>query len=87
VRIIELKNDVQTLVDQIAVALQNVAEDDASTSRPSGNASDQPKLTNGVGHPNVSDENSPDSSKPFARVDGVAPGSPAAEAVSIFSFV
>lgn len=83
VRIIELKNDIKSLVDQIATALQNVAQDDASSSNPT-NASDQPKLTNGDGHVNDSDGEPSDSSVPFARVDGVAPGSPAAEAVNTF---
>ncbi|KAG7088386.1 hypothetical protein E1B28_012387 [Marasmius oreades] len=68
VRIIELRNDLEALTNEIGKALEEVYD---------------PSLTAG----NKSDTEAAASSsfidsplKPFARVDGVAPGSPAAEA-------
>ncbi|KIM30061.1 hypothetical protein M408DRAFT_328466 [Serendipita vermifera MAFF 305830] len=71
VRIIEIRNDLKALVDEIAVALSKVGEDDASTG--DGGSS----MTNGT-HTNGSSV--PEDLTPFARVDGVAPNSPAASA-------
>ena len=67
VRIIELRNDHKGLMDRIMAALQDVYD-------PSTIAREEPLPTanNGSDASNV----------PFARVDGVAPGSPAASAVS-----
>ena len=73
VRIIELKNDLNALMDTIAVALAAVAKDDAASS----NSDNKTPLTNGVSH-----SGSHDTLKAFAKVNGVAPGSPAATAVS-----
>ncbi|THV00808.1 hypothetical protein K435DRAFT_854336 [Dendrothele bispora CBS 962.96] len=66
VRIIELRNDLKDVTDAIAKGLEAVYD---------------PKLA----APSASKEDAPSSStaeapKPFARVDGVAPGSPAADA-------
>lgn len=71
VRIIELRNDLTRIMDQIALALQNGGLNDDAAS------SSQVKLTNGV----QSQSNGDTSLRAFARVDGVAPNSPAAEAV------
>jgi 26S proteasome non-ATPase regulatory subunit 9 len=72
VRVIELRNDLSGLIDEIAIALTKVdKEGDAS----GGGAA---KLTNGN---SASEQTAPDDLIPFARVDGVAPGSPAATAV------
>ncbi|KAI0699298.1 hypothetical protein C8T65DRAFT_659838 [Cerioporus squamosus] len=65
VRIIELRNDHQALMDKIMVALQDVYD-------PSTLTREQPPATTGSA--------SGTSLEPFARVDGVAPGSPAASA-------
>ena len=67
VRIIELRNDHKSLMDNIMVALQDVYD-----------PSVLPK-----GGPSSIAEESNTSPTPFARVDGVAPGSPAAAAVSV----
>lgn len=64
VRIIELRNDLKQVTDDISVALQVIYD-------PAKNA-----------EPAVNGASTPDDLKPFARVDGVAPGSPATEAVS-----
>jgi 26S proteasome regulatory subunit N4 len=64
VRIIELRNDLEAITNEIGKALEAVY--DPSLAKPSGESSS-----------NTSSE----SMKPFARVDGVAPGSPAAESV------
>jgi len=71
VRVIELRNDLKAIMDQIALALQGIyppepeksptAVDAASMGLPSGTSDDTP----------------------FAIVDGVAPGSPAAQAVRL----
>lgn len=66
VRIIELRNDHKALMDRIMVALQSVYE-------PSSLPQEQrPSSTAGSASGTL---------QPFARVDGVAPGSPAASAV------
>ncbi|KAI0632062.1 hypothetical protein C8Q77DRAFT_1123702 [Trametes polyzona] len=65
VRIIELRNDHKALMDKILIALQDVY--DPSTQSQSSSAT-------------VSSADPDDAPQPFARVDGVAPGSPAASA-------
>jgi len=71
VRIIELRNDLAALMDEIAKALQTVyqppAEGEGSATTASAAA--------------VSGEATIAELLPFARVNGVAPGSPAADAV------
>lgn len=67
VRIIELRNDYKAILDDISKALQTVY------ARPEGDASEL--------QTEVAAE--PPAQVPFARVDGIAPGSPAAVAVSI----
>lgn len=65
VRIIELRNDLKTLMDKILLALQDVYDPNAQS------------------HSEASASQVSDGSlQPFAKVDGVAPGSPAASAVS-----
>ncbi|TFK88204.1 hypothetical protein K466DRAFT_521260 [Polyporus arcularius HHB13444] len=66
VRIIELRNDLKALMDKIMVALQDVYD-------PSTVSREQPSAT-------AASFTSGASLEPFARVDGVAPGSPAASA-------
>ena len=67
VRIIELRNDLSTVMNSIMNGLQGVF-DPSLVARDT--ASDWPAASN------------PSGLHPFARVDGVAPGSPAASAVS-----
>ncbi|KAI0365735.1 hypothetical protein BV20DRAFT_1027655 [Pilatotrama ljubarskyi] len=67
VRIIELRNDHKALMDKIMVALQEVYDPTAQSQPPSTSDSSE----------NSASESGP---QPFARVDGVAPGSPAATA-------
>ncbi|KAI0769000.1 hypothetical protein BD413DRAFT_558899 [Trametes elegans] len=67
VRIIELRNDHKALMDKIMLALQEVY-DPAAQAFTTNAASDNAQHTPG------------DTPVPFARVDGVAPGSPAASA-------
>jgi len=64
VRIIELRNDLKSVMDAIAKALEGIY--DPALAVPSA----QESSTGGT------------ALKPFARVEAVAPGSPAAEAVS-----
>jgi len=79
VRIIEIRNDLGNLVDEIATALTLVDKDDAA----SGSTSADGKLmTNGA---HINGSGVPEDLNPFARVDEVAPNSPAASAVSRFS--
>ncbi len=70
VRIIELRNDHTALMDRIMVALQSVYNP-STQSEPEENS----MITATAGA----------SLEPFARVDGVSPGSPAAAAVSTYS--
>ncbi|EMD39847.1 hypothetical protein CERSUDRAFT_112114 [Gelatoporia subvermispora B] len=65
VRIIELRNDLAAIMDRIMEGLQNVYDSGLA-------AAAEP-----VDAP-MSDSVSPDALLPFAKVDGVAPGSPAA---------
>ncbi|PVF94621.1 hypothetical protein CPB86DRAFT_808456 [Serendipita vermifera] len=74
VRIIELRNDLKQVVDDIAVALAQVSSDDAAGIRTNGAG---PTMVNGTSH---NEADSPEDLPGFARVDGVAPGSPAAVA-------
>ncbi|OSD07276.1 hypothetical protein PYCCODRAFT_1442045 [Trametes coccinea BRFM310] len=67
VRIIELRNDHKALMDKIMLALQEVYD-------PSAQA---PDVLASESHQAAA---STDELQPFARVDGVAPGSPAASA-------
>jgi len=66
VRIIELRNDLKDVMNAIGKALEGVFDPTLVVVNPSSNANDS-----ATGH----------NLKPFAKVDGVAPGSPAAEAV------
>ncbi|KAG8897559.1 putative 26S proteasome regulatory subunit, partial [Tulasnella sp. 408] len=65
VRIIELRNDLKAVTDELAVALQAVFN------------SPEPESAT---EPSTSGHAQPEALKPFARVDGVAPSSPANEA-------
>jgi len=77
VRIIELRNDLNAVMDEIGKALEkvydpvngNAVQLAASTTKNHGKV-------NGTG-----------AEKPFAKVDGVAPGSPAAQAVYFLKFI
>ncbi|KAG8931566.1 putative 26S proteasome regulatory subunit [Tulasnella sp. 417] len=71
VRIIELRNDLKAVTDELAVALQAVF----NSPEPEPAAAEAP----------TSSQEQPEALKPFARVDGVAPGSPANEAVTASS--
>ncbi|KAL0069796.1 putative 26S proteasome regulatory subunit [Marasmius tenuissimus] len=73
VRIIELRNDLEAITNEIGKALEAVYD-------PSIAADNKGSATTAASA-------STDSPKPFAKVDGVAPGGPAAEAVSFVSFV
>jgi len=80
VRIIEIRNDLKSLVDEIAAALALVGKDDGpddAAARSTG-AEGGPR-TNGS---HVNGSGVPEDLRPFARVDGVAPNSPASSAVS-----
>jgi hypothetical protein len=70
VRIIELRNDLKAIIADIAKALEAVYDPSAAPA-PDSSSSGAGALSN------VEE----DVTKPFARVDGVAPNSPAAEAV------
>jgi 26S proteasome regulatory subunit N4 len=67
VRIIELRNDLKAVMDEIAKSLERIYSVSSASNEPSEAAS-----SGSVAQ------------KPFARVDGVSPESPAAEAVSPF---
>ncbi|KAM5533439.1 hypothetical protein V8D89_012877 [Ganoderma adspersum] len=66
VKIIELRNDRDALMNDIGLALQNVYD-------PATRAREAPASSAATGAPGTASE-------PFAKVDGVAPGSPAASA-------
>lgn len=66
VRIIELRNDLKSVTDELAVALQDVFNSPEPGPNPAETSAGSPS--------------EPEALKPFARVDGVAPGSPANEA-------
>lgn len=69
IRIIELRNDLDAVVNAIAKALEGVYDVGVTHS-----ISDEASASAAV-------ETQTTTTKPFARVDGVAPGSPAADAV------
>lgn len=69
VRIIELRNDLKGLMDKMLLALQQVYDPSAQSQPVTAAASS-------------AEHASTDTPQPFAKVDGVAPGSPAATAVS-----
>lgn len=69
VRIIELRNDLSAVMDAISSGLQGVFD----PALPSSSATDGPTASN------------PSGLLPFAKVDGVVPGSPAASAVCLAS--
>lgn len=73
VRIIELRNDLKALMDKIMLALQQVYDPSAQSQSITAAASS-------------AEHASTDTPQPFAKVDGVAPGSPAATAVSPCGF-
>lgn len=80
VRIIELRNDRARLTDAIAQALEDVHS--------SARVSTAVKINGAIGASDYSSSSTPEppllsSLVPFARVDGVAPGSPAQQAVSV----
>ena len=68
VRIIELRNDLKDVTNNIAKALEAIYDPSSASVQASSS----------IDAPNSVEE---DTTQPFARVDGVAPGSPAAEAV------
>jgi 26S proteasome non-ATPase regulatory subunit 9 len=70
VRIIELRNDLKAVTDDIAKALESIYDPSVASASSSSGAEAQASTEE-------------DTTKPFARVDGVAPSSPAAEAVSV----
>lgn len=67
VRIIELRNDLKDVTNEIGKVLETVYSPSADAERDDANVEPPTKI---------------DVPEPFARVDGVAPGSPAAESVS-----
>lgn len=71
VRIIELRNDLKAVMDAIGKALEQVYDPSLSTSSESGTKETVQEHS----------ESPSQNLKPFAKVDGVAPGSPAADAV------
>ena len=75
VRIIELQNDITAIVERIKGALEEAAAEDASAIAV--------PTTNGVHNVNsiTNGANGDYASRPFGKVDGVAPGSPASTAV------
>lgn len=72
-RIIELRNDLKHCMDEIEKALQEVY--DPSLAPPPSPPADTPSTPS---------TDAAESLSPFAKVDGVAPGSPAAHAVCPF---
>jgi len=68
VRIIELRNDLKDVTNNIAKALEAIYDPSSAPVHASSS----------INAPNSVEE---DAIQPFARVDGVAPSSPAAEAV------
>jgi 26S proteasome non-ATPase regulatory subunit 9 len=83
VRVIELRNDRARLTDEIAQALADVHSSAASqpVSDVKINGIDGVAGQSPAGTPDVTEPH-PQILAPFARVDGVAPGSPAQQAVS-----
>jgi 26S proteasome non-ATPase regulatory subunit 9 len=81
VRVIELRNDITTIVERIKVALEEAAAEDASAAPATNGIREANVTTNGV--------NGVYESRPFGKVNGVAPGSPGSTAVrfDVVSFV
>jgi 26S proteasome regulatory subunit N4 len=77
VRVIELKNDMESVMNELAKALEGVYDP-----RNGGNVSENLRDSSIEPTGEASDDG-----KVFARVDGVAPGSPAAQAVCYYYFV
>lgn len=77
VRVIELQNDITAIVEKIKGALEEAAaEDTSSTAAPTTNGvRDVNGITNGV--------SGEYESRPFGKVNGVAPASPASAAVRL----
>jgi 26S proteasome non-ATPase regulatory subunit 9 len=69
-RIVELRNDLKAIMEEMATALESIYA--------------LPEA-NGVGSTSSAEEEGGDQPKPFARVDGVAPNSPASDAVRAFT--
>ena len=78
VRIIELRNDLAALMDEIAKSLETVYRR-SPPPQAEGEASRSGNTTSASGETTTAEL------LPFARVNGVAPGSPAADAVRSFS--
>jgi len=78
VRIIELRNDLEKLMDEIAKTLETVypRSPPPAPAEGGGNSGESTTATGAEGEVTTSTE-----LVPFARVNGVAPGSPAADAV------
>lgn len=84
VRIIELRNDLDSLMGDIGKALEGVYSPsvDGQTSQPAEASSEA------VPSPKDEPMLPPDEELlPFAKVNGVAPGSPAADAVHLCTFL
>lgn len=82
VRIIELRNDLDSLMGDIGKALEGVYSPSADGQNSGPASSSKPEAA-----PASKDETMlpPDEELlPFAKVNGVAPGSPAADAVRLF---
>lgn len=77
VRIIELRNDMESVMNQLAKALEGVYDP-----RNGGNITEDLQNNGSVSTGEASEDR-----KVFAKVDGVAPGSPAAQAVRSFDSV
>jgi 26S proteasome non-ATPase regulatory subunit 9 len=74
VRILQLRNDLKTVMDDIAKALETIY--DPTSQATTTTTSTAPQLNGDLTNAEVI------TLVPFAKVDGVAPGSPAAAAVS-----
>ena len=72
VRIIELRNDLKNIMDEIGKALERIYDPSRANVAPS---------TEGASLAPISGMEPEGSLQPFARVDGVSPGSPAEESV------
>jgi 26S proteasome regulatory subunit N4 len=77
VRIIELRNDLAALMDEIAKTLETVYRR-SPPPPPAGEGSDRSGANVSQGEATIAEQQQ---LLPFARVNGVAPGSPAADAV------
>jgi 26S proteasome non-ATPase regulatory subunit 9 len=75
VRIIELRNDLKDVIDEIGQALEGVYAKPISSSLNQGQNQNQQTMV-----VDRREEGVEENLVPFAKVDGIAPGSPAAEA-------